>query len=171
MKTCNKCGYQNTDDARECVNCLTNIQWAKVNLGNFTGTPEETISIGEYERNRRGVNEFPHSAKTSNADKTSLPILENFPQKNYAVLRGISNLSNVLAWIMMSFFIISGLGGFISITSSMNMFLGLAAFIVAILIGVFFFILLRVVAESISVLLDIEKNTRQTAINTQKGTR
>jgi ABC-type Fe3+ transport system permease subunit len=33
------------------------LYWAKVNLGHFTGTAEDTKRIGEEERNRRGLTE------------------------------------------------------------------------------------------------------------------
>lgn len=55
VKTCNKCGYQNRDDAIKCTNCYIDLQWAKVNLGKFTGTDEDTKRIGEEERQRRGI--------------------------------------------------------------------------------------------------------------------
>lgn len=50
MKTCSRCGYQNADDSKKCANCLVDLHWAKVNLGKFTGTPEDTKRIGEEER-------------------------------------------------------------------------------------------------------------------------
>jgi hypothetical protein len=55
MKICNRCGYQNTDNSKKCANCLVDLHWAKVNLGKFTGTLDDTKRIGEEERKLRGV--------------------------------------------------------------------------------------------------------------------
>ena len=70
MKSCSRCGYQNNPDAKKCANCLVDLHWAKVNLGHFTGTPEDTKRIGEVERSRLGLMENPNSA-----------IIESFPVK------------------------------------------------------------------------------------------
>jgi hypothetical protein len=55
MKICSRCGYQNTDDSKKCTNCLVDLHWAKVNLGTFSGTIDDTNRIGEEERRRRGT--------------------------------------------------------------------------------------------------------------------
>ncbi len=54
MKACANCGYANLDKAKTCVNCRTDLQWAKVNLGKFQGTPEETVEIGLKTKRERG---------------------------------------------------------------------------------------------------------------------
>jgi len=54
MKVCAKCGFENGDGAKNCVNCLTDLQWAKVNLGKFHGSKEDTRRIGIESRKERG---------------------------------------------------------------------------------------------------------------------
>ncbi len=70
MKTCNRCGHQNTDDSKKCANCLVDLHWAKVNLGKFTGTPDDTKRIGDEERKRRGVDINSANVKVDNESQT-----------------------------------------------------------------------------------------------------
>jgi hypothetical protein len=72
MKICSKCGYQNTDDLEKCANCLVDLHWARVNLGKFTGTPDDTKRIGDEERKRRGVDINSANVKIDNENKTSV---------------------------------------------------------------------------------------------------
>jgi uncharacterized membrane protein len=70
MKACCKCGYQNTDVAKICVNCFINLHWAKENLGNFSGTTEDTKRIGEEERKRRFIDNSSTDRTTKDQNKT-----------------------------------------------------------------------------------------------------
>lgn len=54
MQICAKCGFENKDKAKKCENCLTDLHWAKVNLGKFNGSPSDTIRIGEEAKKERG---------------------------------------------------------------------------------------------------------------------
>jgi hypothetical protein len=54
VKVCAKCGFRNDKNAVQCANCLTNLHWAKVNLGKFQGTEEDTRRIGMESRKSRG---------------------------------------------------------------------------------------------------------------------
>lgn len=66
MKICSRCGYQNTDDSKKCTNCLVDLHWAKVNLGTFSGTIDDTNRIGEEERKRRGIDINSANIKADN---------------------------------------------------------------------------------------------------------
>ena len=46
MKTCAKCGFKNAEDAKQCVNCLIDLQYAKEKYGKFHGTARDTKRIG-----------------------------------------------------------------------------------------------------------------------------
>jgi len=54
MSVCAKCGFVNDGNTKNCVNCLTDLHWAKVNLGKFHGNNEDTRSIGVQPRKERG---------------------------------------------------------------------------------------------------------------------
>jgi uncharacterized membrane protein YvbJ len=54
MNVCAKCGFENDENAKKCVNCLTDLHWAKVNLGKFHGNKEDTRRIGVESRKERG---------------------------------------------------------------------------------------------------------------------
>lgn len=53
MQICAKCGFENKDKAKKCENCLTDLHWAKVNLGKFNGSPSDTVRIGEEVKKER----------------------------------------------------------------------------------------------------------------------
>jgi hypothetical protein len=55
IKTCEKCGFDNPEITDFCLNCLSDIHWAKVNLGKFTGTINDTVLIGLASRREHGV--------------------------------------------------------------------------------------------------------------------
>lgn len=55
MKTCENCGFENEDQAKQCLNCLMDIQWAKTNFVNFSGTSDDTKRIGQEARNQYGL--------------------------------------------------------------------------------------------------------------------
>ena len=55
VKTCARCGFKNHKSATQCVNCFTNLHWAKVNLGKFQGTEEDTKRIGMEYRKQHGL--------------------------------------------------------------------------------------------------------------------
>ena len=54
MNVCAKCGFENDDNSKNCANCLTDIHWAKVNLGKFHGNKEDTRRIGVESRKEHG---------------------------------------------------------------------------------------------------------------------
>jgi hypothetical protein len=53
--SCANCGFENPDTTNFCINCLSDIHWAKTNLHKFTGTPLDTVSIGLSSRRKRGI--------------------------------------------------------------------------------------------------------------------
>jgi hypothetical protein len=55
MIVCAKCGFQNDGNAQKCTNCLIDLHWAKVNLGEFQGSEEDTRRIGIEARKARGI--------------------------------------------------------------------------------------------------------------------
>jgi len=54
-KTCEKCGVDNPEITNFCLNCLSDIHWAKVNFGKFTGTIYDTVLIGLSSRREHGI--------------------------------------------------------------------------------------------------------------------
>ena len=54
-KICKRCGFENPEATDFCLNCLIDIHWAKVNLGEYTGSIYDTVSIGLQSRRERGV--------------------------------------------------------------------------------------------------------------------
>ncbi len=57
-KTCKRCGFNSPNFTDFCLNCLTDIHWAKVNLGEFTGSIYDTVLIGVESRQERGVSDL-----------------------------------------------------------------------------------------------------------------
>lgn len=91
-----------------------------------------------------------------------------YAASSYAALRGIASLCTGLGWLIVGLAGLGAITGLVTITKHDGFALGLAIVITSVAVGGFFFIVLRVIAEGISVLLDIEANTRQAAINTQR---
>ena len=77
----------------------------------------------------------------------------------YAALRSIALFCTGLGWFIVG---LAGIGILIGIFANFNHNLipGIAGSVSSFIFGTFSFIILRVIAESISVLLDIEANTR-----------
>ena len=91
----------------------------------------------------------------------------SFSSNRYAALRGIAGFCNGLANVVA---VIAGLGALIIFFSSISddaltAFGGLIGFA---FIGGLTYVMLRVIAEGISVLLDIEANTKQSAVTNQQ---
>jgi hypothetical protein len=53
--TCANCGFENPGTTNFCLNCLSDIHWAKINLRKFTGTPLDTVSVGVSSRRKHGI--------------------------------------------------------------------------------------------------------------------
>lgn len=84
------------------------------------------------------------------------------PSKSpYAALRHIASLCRLLGWGFVGLAALQALGGLIVLFS--DFLPGLGIIIVAAIMGAIGYIFWNMVAESISVILDIEFNTRRTA--------
>lgn len=81
----------------------------------------------------------------------------------YKALRGIASLCYLLSWIVAGIAGISILVSFIKLVSRGGFYLGFGGIAISLLLGGITFLFLRVMGESISVLLDIEANTRKAA--------
>jgi hypothetical protein len=105
MKICSRCGFQNTSNAKQCANCFVDLHWAKVNLGHFTGTLEDTNRIGEEERRRRSL--------TENTSSTSSESLTGSPHPFRIALRYavITFVLSVLSIAVLQFFLQFTLAG------------------------------------------------------------
>ncbi len=55
MNVCVKCGFENNANVKNCTNCVTDLHWAKVNLGKFDGNTDDTRRIGIESRKARGL--------------------------------------------------------------------------------------------------------------------
>jgi len=91
MKICAKCGFENDENAKQCANCLIDIHWAKVNLGKFQGTAEDTRKIGIESRKQRGL-------PVPEDDMTPLPPVK--PVKNEDSSDKVS-FATYLLWILL----------------------------------------------------------------------
>jgi hypothetical protein len=83
VKVCAKCGFRNDKKAVQCANCLTNLHWAKVNLGKFQGTEEDTRRIGMESRRSRG---FPVTEDYMPVQATDIPIQKTEYQESPSFL-------------------------------------------------------------------------------------
>jgi hypothetical protein len=85
-------------------------------------------------------------------------------KSKYGALRGIASLCTGLGWLIIG---LAGIGAIVSLVLP-DPLAKFAGVIISVIIGGFSFIILRVIAESISVLVDIEANTRLAATKAEK---
>jgi len=87
---------------------------------------------------------------------------------SYAVLRTIARLFTALGWLSVIIAALTALGGVIVMVTQDSFLGGLGVIAGAAITGTLAYLLCRMMAESISVFLDIEANTRQAAISSQR---
>ncbi len=149
--TCAKCGQENTGESLYCIDCGASLR----------GLPRVEPKLAQPV--------VGHSSqRTTYAPAPDAPSV--YSASSYAGLRSIAALCSGLGWLVM---VMTGLGMIGSLIVMLgrerSFFLaGLGGIIVSLVIGGLCFLLLRVIAEGISVFLDIEANTRETAINSRK---
>jgi hypothetical protein len=164
---CNACDEQNPATAKFCRSC-----GVKLELVSMQGEQvAETSAPPQWSASQMAVSspstagpkdndlavDKPTSAVSPPADYTPSP----YAAREYAALRSIAALCRTLSWIAVGLAGLQALGGLWLMTESF--FVGFVSLVAAVLGGGLIYILLQVVAESISVLLDIEANTRRAA--------
>jgi hypothetical protein len=145
---CPNCGMKFLPDATYCVRCGASL----------TSAPK-TDAKANYFRTTRKEEYSPVNQPAEISDY--LTSLSNARDNRYSALKGIASLCNTLA---IGVIVLAGLiilGGLISIDDSPVIGLGAISF--AFLNGAIGYIFLKVISESILVILDIEINTGRTA--------
>lgn len=135
MIICDSCGAENLDNMKFCKQC-----------GSKLTVSESVDSEGQIPGGR--------ATAVSNAPVT----VEN----KYTALRGIASLCRLLGWVFVGLAGLGALFGLITIFSD-SFFTGLGFIVGAAIWGAVMYIFWNIIAESISVLLDIEMNTRRAA--------
>lgn len=156
-KVCPKCGMLNAEDRVVCSNC---------------GTVLPVVAQGAAQSQP-----VPAPTQAYNAPNQAVPVpvplyapIPDLPKKRYGVLRTVSGILNVLAWVSLIFSILGGLLGGIFGMGSMfrdnvgaGVFGALAAIVGGVILGVVWFVIFKYSAEFIHLGIDIEENTRHTA--------
>jgi hypothetical protein len=160
-KTCPKCGMLNADDRVVCTNCGTVLP------ANVASAPQ-----GQP---------VPAPTQTYNAANQPIPVpvpapvpvyapAQNMPKKRYGVLRTVSGILNVLAWVSLVFGILGGLlGGIFGMGAMFRQTAGsgavgaLAGILGGLILGLIWFVLFKYSADMIHLAIDLEENTRRTA--------
>jgi len=164
VRICTSCGEQNPENTWECVNCgetLSVKTLTALNNGAVENPDHETAAQSEKPLKRTSPNK-------KNVLKTSEYSASSWSSKRYKALSGISSLCTGLSRLMLG---LAGLGIFgglqVIVSQSLPTIFGFLIIIVSIIGGAATYIFFRVLAEGISVFLDIESNTRATAMNVQ----
>jgi hypothetical protein len=144
--TCPKCGEPNSSEKRYCASC-----WASL-VG--ISARQSAPSAGTY------------ASVTSTSSYTP----SSYASSDYSALRGIASLCTGLGWLIVGLSALGALRGLFIMFGGRDLWGGFLTIGSAVIVGGFFYIILRIIAESISVLLDIEANTRQSAVQTQRMT-
>lgn len=129
---------------------------------------QEMIEKARIELNkRRSAPETTNKTKNNNNFNNSIPQMnmQHIEQK-YPVLRFVSAVFFVLAWVILILFVFISIGLFIS-GEQLGMYgegLGLGLGIGMLFYGIIAFFILLAISLSIRVLIDIEQNTRITSM-------
>jgi len=157
-KVCPKCGMLNAEDRVVCTNCGTVLPLTAPAAAQAQVVPA------------------PTQAYTAPNQAVPIPVplyapAQSMPKKRYGVLRTVSGILNVLAWVSLAFGILGGLlGGLFGMGSMFRdnaagagVFGALLGIVGGAILGVIWFMILKYSAEFIQLAIDIEENTRHTA--------
>jgi ribosomal protein S27AE len=162
-KVCPKCGMLNADDRVVCTNCGTVLpaNVASAPQGQPVPAPTQTYNAANQP--------IPVPVPVPAPVPVYAPAL-NMPKKRYGVLRTVSGILNVLAWISFVFGVLGGLlGGIFGIgamsgrNAGTSVFGVLAGILGGLILGLIWFVLFKYSAEIIHLAIDVEENTRRTA--------
>ncbi len=134
---CPKCGGQNSENAAFCLHCGAALE----NQGGAAA----------------GATPSTYTASPAAAPYRSPAT----PSRSYAALRSMAALCRTLGWIIVGLAVLQALGGLVVLFG--DFLPGLGIIIVAALMGAIGYVFWNMIAEGISVILDIEANTRRTA--------
>jgi hypothetical protein len=152
---CPKCSFENKGSRSICFNCGENLAGGRIIVkdqasSSFDGTAPQSLTPAIESAARSGVTAPSQKMRFTN---------------KYSALKAIADLCNTIASIMA---ILAGIVGFVGLIILFSEFLlGLALILLAAVFGVSGYIIYKILAESIFVILDIEMNTRQTAAYTK----
>lgn len=150
LLTCEKCGTPNPGNVKFCKQCGNQLTFGSADSAAYTPEPPKINPAARA----------PISIAGSSAAAQS--------GKRYGALRGIAGFCRLMGFIFVG---LQGLGALYGIyVLFANSFLSGLGIIIGAAIGAgIAYIFWNIIAESISVLLDIEENTRQTASLLQRS--
>ena len=153
---CPKCSFENKGSRSICFNCGENLAGGRILV------KDQVPSSASGDIPPQSQAPARESATQSGVSAPSQKM--RFINK-YSALKGIADLCNTIASIMA---ILAGIIGFVGLITLFSEFLlGLAIILFAATFGVSGYVIYKILAESIHVILDIEMNTRQTAAYTK----
>jgi hypothetical protein len=154
---CPKCSFENKGSRSICFNCGENLAGGRIIVkdqasSSFGGTAPQSLA--------------PSREAAARSGGTAPSPKMRFTNK-YSALKAIADLCNTIASIMAILAGIVGFVGLINLFRDGGFILGLALILFAAVFGVSGYIIYKILAEAIFVILDIEMNTRQTAAYTK----
>lgn len=154
-RICSKCGFVNPPGATNCEQCRINLS--------VVWNPEVIDAEA-----RKNLEQQRHQKVLQNYSQDRTPperkISSNFPlDSRYSTLRSIAALCRIIGYVFSGLGVLSGLFGAI-IRLSDSFWMAIGVLIASLMGAVIVFVFWLIIAESISVILDIEENTRKTAV-------
>lgn len=154
---CPKCGEANMEKSNFCQNCGELLA--------LDAEAEAAAPAQSFQSTSAGPEPFVTRQSYSPAPG---PAAANVPAKrDYSALRGVAALCKLISWIFVGLAILQVIGGFIVLFDSF--LTGMAVIMGAVVFGAVGYVFWRIIAESILVILDIESNTRATALALAQG--
>jgi hypothetical protein len=168
VRVCEACGQHNPEDAWYCSNpnCGESLPQSAI-----TELDDSLVKLSPPPPEPPDVRASRVAAELSRTHHDTSPAsgLSASETPRYGALRGIASLCTGLGVLAL---VLAGLGllaGFVMMTVGGGFLPGFGVIIVSVATGGFYYIVLRVVAEGISVFVDIEENTRHTALYVQRA--
>lgn len=158
-QVCSKCGFVNPPKATHCKQCHINLSviW---DPGTWDAEARKKL------KQQRRAN--PRVTVREQTSSRSTPSPGLLIESRYHTLRSVANICRIGGYVLGGLIAVYGL--FTTLSMIFDSFLLAVAVLIGSLIGAgIMLIYWLIIAESISVLLDIEENTRQTALLLRQG--
>jgi len=163
IRICSKCGKMSPSYAWHCYACGESLSIEEIREvdASEVNYPENVFATRDTDHSAMSAPIRQHANYEVGREFTS----QTEPTTGYGALRGIASLCRTLSNIVAG---IAGFGAFLCLfIIGDNVALGLGGIFLCAFIGGLSYVILRIIAEGVSVILDIEVNTHQAAVKTQ----
>lgn len=162
IKVCAKCETDNLAGARYCLNCGSPLEQAAAwpeRGSQRSETQEGSNALSKQQVAQQAPIRRPLASWGS--EQPGAYAASSYAAKNYGAMRSIAELCRLVSYLIVAVAVLGMLAGVVGMLNSVMA--GFALIVTSALFGAFSYIIFRLLGEGISVIIDIEANTRRTA--------